>query len=149
VFKQAKTSAVKTACLSNVKQLNVALIMYTADWDDTMPPSAKWMDEVNPYVRTETLYHCPALKNQSFGYGYALNDLLNKMAVSKIAEPMNCVTIFETSQLNRNAIGHTDTLPRPPRHGSNSIGYADGHASAKPETWQPTMDQDPKNPIRP
>ena len=37
VFAQAKASAKKTACLSNLKQLGVAFTLYEADADDTFP----------------------------------------------------------------------------------------------------------------
>jgi prepilin-type N-terminal cleavage/methylation domain-containing protein len=38
VFAQAKTSAKVSANLSNIKQDNLANIMYAADYDDTLPP---------------------------------------------------------------------------------------------------------------
>jgi prepilin-type N-terminal cleavage/methylation domain-containing protein/prepilin-type processing-associated H-X9-DG protein len=37
VFAQAKASAKRSASLSNVKQIGLASIMYSADYDDTMP----------------------------------------------------------------------------------------------------------------
>ncbi len=37
VFAQAKEAAKKTACVSNGRQIGLALKMYTADYDDTMP----------------------------------------------------------------------------------------------------------------
>lgn len=37
VFAQAKEAAKKTACLSNAKQIGVALNIYLGDFDDTMP----------------------------------------------------------------------------------------------------------------
>ena len=39
VFAQAKASAKKTACLSNVRQIDLASIMYAGDSDDTACPS--------------------------------------------------------------------------------------------------------------
>lgn len=39
VFAQAKASAKKTVCLSNLKQLGTATYMYGSDADDQMPPS--------------------------------------------------------------------------------------------------------------
>ncbi len=37
VFAQAKAAAKKTACLSNTKQLNLAVMQYMADYDDMYP----------------------------------------------------------------------------------------------------------------
>ncbi len=39
VFSQAKEAAKKTACLSNTKQMALALYMYATDSDDTLPMS--------------------------------------------------------------------------------------------------------------
>jgi prepilin-type N-terminal cleavage/methylation domain-containing protein len=38
VFAQAREKGRQTACLSNCKQLGLALMMYTSDYDDTLPP---------------------------------------------------------------------------------------------------------------
>jgi len=39
VFAQARVKAQQTSCLSNVKQLVLALLMYAQDYDETMPPA--------------------------------------------------------------------------------------------------------------
>lgn len=39
VFARAKEKAVQTTCLSNVKQLALAFLMYASDYDETMPPA--------------------------------------------------------------------------------------------------------------
>ena len=38
VFAQAKAAAKKTACISNIKQIDLATIMYAGDVDDEVPP---------------------------------------------------------------------------------------------------------------
>jgi prepilin-type N-terminal cleavage/methylation domain-containing protein/prepilin-type processing-associated H-X9-DG protein len=37
VFNQAKEAAKRTACLSNLRQIGTAFIMYESDWDDRLP----------------------------------------------------------------------------------------------------------------
>ncbi len=39
VFAQAREKARATACLSNVKQLGLSLMMYVQDYDETFPTS--------------------------------------------------------------------------------------------------------------
>lgn len=65
VFAQAKTAAKRTQDLSNVKQLTLATIVYTNDYDDKVPPTRvveqssdwwsprarTWKDAVWPYVK--------------------------------------------------------------------------------------------------
>jgi prepilin-type N-terminal cleavage/methylation domain-containing protein len=72
VFAQAKKSAKTTACISNLKQLELALIMYAGDnddgmvivdhWSDTLQTDqgSTWVTEVYPYVKNEDIYWDPA-----------------------------------------------------------------------------------------
>src|SRR5207253_6893455 len=65
VFAQAREKARATACLSNVRQIGLALYMYTTDYDDTTLTiqasdcSADWWEVVYPYVKNGQLYDCP------------------------------------------------------------------------------------------
>jgi prepilin-type N-terminal cleavage/methylation domain-containing protein len=53
VFAQAKASAKAASSLSNVKQISLACLMYSADYDDTMVRAGTW-DQSNPDRRTTT-----------------------------------------------------------------------------------------------
>ena len=44
VFAQARESARKTSCLSNLKQIGTATLMYTQDYDENFPTYASWTD---------------------------------------------------------------------------------------------------------
>src|SRR5687768_11044218 len=44
VFAQARESARKTSCLSNMKQIVTATLMYTQDYDENFPTYASWTD---------------------------------------------------------------------------------------------------------
>jgi len=67
VFAQAKAAAKKTACLSNNKQLGLAVVMYAGDYDDIMCPrvirvnqvTLSWRTLTFPYVKSANLYQCP------------------------------------------------------------------------------------------
>ena len=65
VFAQARQKAHQAACLSNMKQLGVALMMYTDDYDDAMPPIASpnrpqgtWRNLIQPYVKNNQITAC-------------------------------------------------------------------------------------------
>jgi prepilin-type N-terminal cleavage/methylation domain-containing protein/prepilin-type processing-associated H-X9-DG protein len=85
VFAQAKAAAKKTSCLSNVKQVGLALNMYANDFDDTVvlndngvyftvpgypasgpggSPSTRflstWHTLLQPYIKNLGLYACPS-----------------------------------------------------------------------------------------
>jgi prepilin-type processing-associated H-X9-DG protein len=66
VFAKARDKALATACLSNTKQLALALQMYAQDYDQRLPFLALdnfracWPEFVQPYVKNETLFQCPS-----------------------------------------------------------------------------------------
>ena len=43
VFARARAKALQTTCLSNVKQLALAFLMYASDYDETMPPAFRFI----------------------------------------------------------------------------------------------------------
>ena len=80
VFAQAREKARQTSCLSNQKQLGLGMLSYSQDYDEQMvrgwygdpggyqrsdnnsDPALlkyKWMDAVEPYVKSEGIYTCP------------------------------------------------------------------------------------------
>jgi prepilin-type N-terminal cleavage/methylation domain-containing protein/prepilin-type processing-associated H-X9-DG protein len=61
VFAQAREKARQTSCLSNIKQIALGKLMYTQDYDESLPlgayfpnpsqPVVMWYDVVEPYVK--------------------------------------------------------------------------------------------------
>ena len=92
VFAQARESARRTACLSNMKQANAGLTMYQQDYDERLPtltddtafsPSTR-MDAWNllqPYIKNRDVFYCPDRSQVGCGYrqfvGYGQNDRCN------------------------------------------------------------------------
>jgi len=112
--------------VARVKALDVALTEYVGDWDDSYPPGVTWMDGLVPYVHDASDFHSPGVALP--GYGYAFNVDLAGKSVSVVTSPETTITIFDSTNLNRNAVAPTTTVPVPPRYGGyNTIGYADGH----------------------
>lgn len=80
VFSAAKEAGKKTACLSNVRQLTMGVVLYSGDFDDVLPPLANetnavlWTDITKPYVRAETVNLCPSDSAARVSYG--LNQLV-------------------------------------------------------------------------
>ncbi len=67
VFAQAREKARGVSCLSNMKQLGTAIVMYAQDYDETFPTglqNAWWMDTwvrtTQPYVKNFQVYRCPS-----------------------------------------------------------------------------------------
>jgi prepilin-type N-terminal cleavage/methylation domain-containing protein/prepilin-type processing-associated H-X9-DG protein len=72
VFAQVRERARETACLSNLKQIALADVMYAQDYDETLwstpetPACSKlgcaasWSDLLMPYVRSPKIFSCPS-----------------------------------------------------------------------------------------
>jgi len=77
VFAQARAQARKTTCISNTKQISLAILMYVQDYDETLPllfqknnsatdvgfggagAPLTWHNTVQPYTKNWQLYICP------------------------------------------------------------------------------------------
>jgi len=77
VFAQARERARMTACVSNAKQLGMAVMMYVNDYDENLPPSTNytvpitlpqriWPMTVQPYVKNKDIFKCPSATNTEF-----------------------------------------------------------------------------------
>jgi len=58
VFATAREKARQTTCASNEKQLGLAFIEYTQDYDE-VPPFTPWAGAIYPYVKSTGVYACP------------------------------------------------------------------------------------------
>jgi prepilin-type N-terminal cleavage/methylation domain-containing protein len=85
VFAQARSKARQATCVSNMKQIGLAMLMYSGDYDEVLPygasnamtPTKTWYDLVEPYVKVgaqgfgfvapggvqQTFYKCPDFAN--------------------------------------------------------------------------------------
>ncbi len=61
---RARQQAERVQCVSNVRQLNVALHLYAGDNEGEFPPRAlppnTWVNELQPYYQADTLLVCPS-----------------------------------------------------------------------------------------
>jgi prepilin-type N-terminal cleavage/methylation domain-containing protein/prepilin-type processing-associated H-X9-DG protein len=76
-FARARENARRTSCASNFKQLSLAMVQYTQDYDEYMAPFShgtgyqgsfgyagadgpRWGDMIFPYVKSMQAYDCPS-----------------------------------------------------------------------------------------
>lgn len=134
VFSQAKLAAKKTLALSHAKQMSTALIMYSIDNNDLLPPAAQWMDVLGRYEVEDQIFKSPeATPNDPTDYGFAFRTDLQFQNLEKMQDNALRVMVFDSTLLSRNAHSGLETVPSPGRYGKgtaagNTFGFADGHA---------------------
>lgn len=130
VFSQAREAARSASCMSNEKQMSLGLLMYAQDYDQKLPPSTQWMALESPYIKNDSVYHCPSLHADGpTAYGYAMYSPLSGTLTTDVANPQQVPLLFDSSNLAYNATDTGTSFANPPRHrGSNNVAYLDGHA---------------------
>jgi hypothetical protein len=79
----AKQKAQEINCVNNVKQLALAIRIYSGDNKDKFPPAATWCDSIKTAAGSERIFKCPAA-NSSSRCDYAFNTKLDGMDENKI-----------------------------------------------------------------
>ena len=91
VFAQAREKARQISCLSNTKQIGLAVLMYAQDYDETYPIAwgfyGGWYETVDPYIKggvkagdiynakLKGVWHCPS-DSTTLGVSYAANAMI-------------------------------------------------------------------------
>jgi prepilin-type N-terminal cleavage/methylation domain-containing protein/prepilin-type processing-associated H-X9-DG protein len=82
VFARAREKARQTSCLSNAKQIILAVMQYTQDYDECFPfytntynPSTNrvWWQVIRPYIMNDQVLRCPSFPNVTVGYGWNID----------------------------------------------------------------------------
>jgi len=147
VFQKVRENARKASCQSNEKQLGLALIQYSQDYDERIVrawygpngyqastnmnianPVYKWMDAVYPYVKSTQVFHCP----DDSGINGSTGNYIPAVQIGTSADPQ-ALTAGSTDDKNYGSYainsayyGVNDDNIRGPANttGSNDPGYA-------------------------
>jgi len=77
VFARAREKARQTACLNNVKELTLAVLMYVQDYDERFPQSSMpasvtpWFTLCGPYIKNQQILVCPSESDTTAYYSWA------------------------------------------------------------------------------
>jgi prepilin-type N-terminal cleavage/methylation domain-containing protein/prepilin-type processing-associated H-X9-DG protein len=153
VFAKAREKARQTSCLSNIRQMATACMMYAQDYDEILPryrqaadvrgaPSCTimWYHQIMPYMENDQIMQCPSGGTRwPAGWSYAISIALGchdsrpLPALATIARPANVCLITDSKMGCWYRPPPTD--PRypygvsvTPRHNEGMNGaFADGH----------------------
>jgi Domain of unknown function (DUF4190)/GYF domain 2/Protein of unknown function (DUF1559) len=136
---QAKQNAQRINCVNNLKQLGLAVRIYSTDNQDQYPPATTWCDAIQANVGSPKVFQCPTVPNQRCAY--AFNAKVGGRKLSEV-NPQT-VMIFECDA-GWNANGGSELMLNTSRHGRFFlVGLADGSVRQVTETqlgqlrWEP------------
>ncbi len=121
VFARAREKARQTNCLSNTKQLGLALMQYSQDYDETCPPlyyypingrsdnCFYWFHGLAPYCKNVQLFKCPSRRGSSYpsdgvydlgftsssSISYDYNANLWFMTLGAVESPSDVITVWD------------------------------------------------------
>jgi hypothetical protein len=116
--------AKRTAALSNAKQIAMALMMYSADYDDYLPyvqSTAGLKAALMPYLKNEGIWD-----TYNPGARFLFNMCLSGVSCVSIEEPAKTPMIYESA---------------PFKDGTRIVAFADGHASRLSEADWKALDK--------
>jgi prepilin-type N-terminal cleavage/methylation domain-containing protein/prepilin-type processing-associated H-X9-DG protein len=158
IFSRARAKARQTRCLSNVKQLALAMDMYAQDYEEQLPVAHNgpggggldggwvWYDvfpvpgsgqydlsrgSLFPYTRNKDIYRCPDDHTGSL-CSYELNNHLSGQPLGVMYDPARVLLLIEEDADGTANDGYFDV--ECPDHVENRhndgamYAYADGHA---------------------
>jgi len=166
VFSRARAKARQATCLSNMRQLGMAVAMYTDDFEEQFPWATNgtggngvyggwvWYDvfpvpspgrsdvtkgSLYPYTRNSKIYICPD-DHTGGGCSYELNGFLRGQPVGVVRDAASVLLFIEEEAGGTANDGYFD-VPCPDhvtlRHNVGSnFTFVDGHAK-----WHPWLDQ--------
>jgi hypothetical protein len=112
---QAKQKAQSISCVNNMKQLGLAVRVYSLNHNEQLPPAATWCDTIQTNVGSSKVFECPAEPGRRCGY--AFNAKLDGKKQSEI-NPQT-VMLFE-SDAGWNGSGGPGDL-KPHTHSSRTV----------------------------
>jgi len=87
VFAKAREKARQSTCLSNTKQIGLAVMQYAQDYDERLPPMhtspavpvVYWWQALDPYMKNSQILKCPSQSNNNvpaISYGCSFSNLM-------------------------------------------------------------------------
>jgi hypothetical protein len=136
---KAKERAQTINCVNNLKQLGLAVRMYSVDHGDTFPYATNWCDAIQKNVGTPKVFQCPADPGLRCAFAY------NRKLDGKIESEINPQTvIFFESRAGWNAAGGPELFAAH-KHSTTGIavGFADGSVRRLPRSQFDTLHWEP------
>ena len=136
---RARSMGQRAVCMSNLKQLGVATMMYAENNKEQYPTTDKWCDLLGPYYGNNSkVLICPATQKSKCGYakmcGYTIepnakhqcNYAINPNAKRDCRFPATTILLFESNP-GWNQSGGPELLTTQNHDGGCNVLFCDGH----------------------
>jgi prepilin-type N-terminal cleavage/methylation domain len=155
VFAQAREKARQASCMSNLKQIGLAIMQYTQDYDETFPRGAddnfrnSWPAATQPYAKSIEIFRCPSSSPavlpasddwRGVYIDYAANGSI--LAVqsegwqNRLVGPMGLVQSWMVTNFNCNVTNSLAQFPRPAETVLVTEKHADAMEKLPDLSWQ-------------
>lgn len=155
VFAKAREKARQSSCLSNAKQLGLAVMQYTQDYDEVLPASYfpgnpttndTWYEKIEPYLKNTQILKCPSSTlTIAYGWnydfiGYGSSTSITVYSIGAIANPSETIMLADAGNYVIYSPSRYSYVPSPGvnywdynaaglRHNEGAnIAWCDGHA---------------------
>ena len=158
VFAKAREKARQSSCLSNLKQLDMAFMQYSQDYDEQLPratagaasaaplaPSSSWMSasvanvwdpklgSIYPYVKNAQIYLCPSRKSYTpSNCTYSMNSQCSEVSSGSVDDVSGTALLTEADCVdavtNYNGAGGDGGNGISIHNDGCNIAFVDGHA---------------------
>ncbi len=123
---RAKGKAQSITCMNNVKQINLAVIMYADDHQGYFPGTNQWCEVLKPYLGGSTAaFRCPAQGDARCSYAYNAN--LEGKKMSDLRSPATTVLVFSSADGWNLSGGNGVAAAHSHAGQALTVGFADGH----------------------
>jgi prepilin-type N-terminal cleavage/methylation domain-containing protein/prepilin-type processing-associated H-X9-DG protein len=132
IFAQSRDHGSRGSCLTNGKQVGLGLMMYAQDYDEHLPPAAKWMTVSMPYIKNKAVFLCPSVQkeNPKAQAGFSMDSRLSGITLKKLSAPEKRALAYDSTRTDWDATDPGQTFA--PRHSERgNVVFADGHEKAR------------------
>jgi prepilin-type processing-associated H-X9-DG protein len=127
---RAREEAREATCVSNLKQVELATLMFAQDHQGKLP-AGDWPSQLSGYVVNTAIYTCPSASGQPVSY--VLNQAVAGKKLSTIVQPQQTVLLFEADSPPSPPVGGSALVGTGRHQGAVVVGFVDGHV----ETYTP------------
>lgn len=119
-------------CISNMKQIGLAMRLYADDNDGKWPSASHWRPLVQGYTSKENnVFQCLSATDKLYSYGMNINT--SGIVDLTFSNPAKTAATFDCSLRRYNAFGGRESVDFRHKNGHTNIAnfaFVDGHASA-------------------